>query len=356
MSCFSRGIKFLIKRGNRQLQAPSNTCLYTSLAGNGERHLNAKFGFIGFCLFKCPAFSADIIKKQSAHFIGDIEPHSTSHAPIRRKGNAMKIKSILLPAAAITLVSAFGYYMGSSIQGRNPGRQSKQSAAKMNPAEISEKIRAIEADFERKRQKIEAHYANVFQRLRENVEIELRKLDVADKAAYAHFIQQLNNIEPKSPEYMGEMGRISPYSNVPADESHIGTAKSKPASDYELKVRELNQAANDIISDYKLDCEHYQRQRACALSDLEKQKEWALAEVFDHQSTKPITQKAHGTVTGVISGDGAPLTVINGEVLSVGQSINGVKVIRINHDSVEFEYNGTRWTQKVNEPPSTNWP
>jgi hypothetical protein len=299
----------------------------------------------------------------------------------------MKIKSLLFPAVAITLVAAVSYHIGSSKQGANSDQQSIPAADEPEhsaPSEINtveamsrEKVvepvisptvsKEIEADFEQRKQKIENYYANVFRRLRENVEISLRRLDFADKAAYAHFIEQLNNTTSKSTGYTSVTGCITPYGTVTADGLHIGTTKTrvegKPASDYELKVRELNKAADDLISEYRLDCDHFQRRRACDLSDLEKEKERTLAALHNYGTTipeespiQPVPPKAKGTVTGILYCDERPRTFINDEVLREGQSTNGVKVIKINQDSVELEYAGTHWTQKVNDPPSTNWP
>lgn len=53
-----------------------------------------------------------------------------------------------------------------------------------------------------------------------------------------------------------------------------------------------------------------------------------------------------GTVTGVAV-DGISFAVVNGVILKEGQSICQVKVVKINPDSVEFEYKGTRWSKKV---------
>jgi len=59
-----------------------------------------------------------------------------------------------------------------------------------------------------------------------------------------------------------------------------------------------------------------------------------------------------GIVTGIMYVDGTPLAVIDGVILREGQSIRQVKVVKINSDSVEFEYDGTRWSQQVNKPRS----
>jgi S1-C subfamily serine protease len=60
-----------------------------------------------------------------------------------------------------------------------------------------------------------------------------------------------------------------------------------------------------------------------------------------------------GIVTGIMFVDGSPLAVVDSVILREGQSIRNVKVVKINPDSVEFDYNGNRWSQKVNELSST---
>jgi S1-C subfamily serine protease len=62
-----------------------------------------------------------------------------------------------------------------------------------------------------------------------------------------------------------------------------------------------------------------------------------------------------GTVTGIMYVDGIPLAVVDGVILREGQSIRQVKVVKIYPDSVEFDYNGTHWSQQVNKPQTTKF-
>jgi S1-C subfamily serine protease len=73
----------------------------------------------------------------------------------------------------------------------------------------------------------------------------------------------------------------------------------------------------------------------------------------DESKSAEITKKQEiGTVTGIVV-DGFPLAVIDGQILREGQSICQVKVVKINPDSVEFDYKGTRWNKKVVKTSST---
>lgn len=74
---------------------------------------------------------------------------------------------------------------------------------------------------------------------------------------------------------------------------------------------------------------------------------------YEDKSQKQQIGVDIGIVTGIMYVDGTPLAVIDGVILREGQSIRQVKVVKINPDSVEFKYEGTRWSQKVNEPSSS---
>lgn len=64
----------------------------------------------------------------------------------------------------------------------------------------------------------------------------------------------------------------------------------------------------------------------------------------------------HGVISGILYDEESPTAIIDGKVVGEGQAINGVKIIKIHPDYVEFEKAGSRWSQKVNEQPSSFWP
>jgi S1-C subfamily serine protease len=73
----------------------------------------------------------------------------------------------------------------------------------------------------------------------------------------------------------------------------------------------------------------------------------------DISKSADVAQKQKiGTVTGIVI-DGISLAVIDGQILREGQSICQVKVVKINPDSVEFDYKGTRWSKKISKQSST---
>jgi len=54
-------------------------------------------------------------------------------------------------------------------------------------------------------------------------------------------------------------------------------------------------------------------------------------------------------VKGILYSEDNPSAVIGNSIVHEGETIRGVSVIKISKDSVEFEMNGKRWTQKVRQ-------
>ena len=77
--------------------------------------------------------------------------------------------------------------------------------------------------------------------------------------------------------------------------------------------------------------------------------------IHDLWSPREVTAPLAGTVLGILRGKGEPCALINIELVHEGDVRNGVKVVRINKDEVEFEKDGRRWTQKVLADPNPAW-
>lgn len=60
---------------------------------------------------------------------------------------------------------------------------------------------------------------------------------------------------------------------------------------------------------------------------------------------------ANVTIDGILYSKDKSMIAVNGELLHEGDNINGVKIVKILKDKVEFEKNGKRWTQEVKEVP-----
>ncbi len=64
----------------------------------------------------------------------------------------------------------------------------------------------------------------------------------------------------------------------------------------------------------------------------------------------------YGVITGIIYAEEKSSATINGKVVHEAETIDGVKVVKIHRDKVEFEENKNRWTQRVRQQPNHAWP
>jgi len=62
-----------------------------------------------------------------------------------------------------------------------------------------------------------------------------------------------------------------------------------------------------------------------------------------------------GLVGSIVYNESRPSSLINDQIIHEGDIIDGVTIIRIHEDKVEFEKNGKHWTQELGETPSPLW-
>lgn len=62
-----------------------------------------------------------------------------------------------------------------------------------------------------------------------------------------------------------------------------------------------------------------------------------------------------GLIRGIVSGEDGFTALIDDQAVREGENIYGATVVKIYPDEVEFEKEGTRWTQKLNEVPGRQW-
>jgi hypothetical protein len=91
------------------------------------------------------------------------------------------------------------------------------------------------------------------------------------------------------------------------------------------------------------------------------EKKWGIPEPYPSDIRDPMQSVSATFVTttglqsryqkvvvkGIVYSDDNPAAIIGSEIVNIGETVSGATVIKINEDSVEFEMNGQRWTQKV---------
>jgi len=62
-----------------------------------------------------------------------------------------------------------------------------------------------------------------------------------------------------------------------------------------------------------------------------------------------------GIITGITYNENKSFAVIGTHIVGEGDTIDDVKIIKINKETVEFEKDGKRWTQGINESSDLQW-
>jgi hypothetical protein len=68
-----------------------------------------------------------------------------------------------------------------------------------------------------------------------------------------------------------------------------------------------------------------------------------------------IRTPPRGLVTGIVRSQDSSTAVIGTHVVREGDTIDGITIVKIHDDRVEFEKAGQRWTQTLNQPPGEQW-
>ncbi|UCC99293.1 MAG: hypothetical protein JSW66_05285, partial [Phycisphaerales bacterium] len=68
-----------------------------------------------------------------------------------------------------------------------------------------------------------------------------------------------------------------------------------------------------------------------------------------------LAGRRKGRIHGIVSSEDGFTALIDGQVVREGDNIHGVTVVKILQAKVEFEKNGRRWTQGLDEIPRREW-
>jgi len=89
----------------------------------------------------------------------------------------------------------------------------------------------------------------------------------------------------------------------------------------------------------------------CAMTGMILYSRWKAEK---EAAVEPEVPK-RGVVVGISYAEERPSAVIDEQIVYEGDVMHGVKIIKIYEDEVEFEKDGERWRQKVQEPPNQAW-
>jgi hypothetical protein len=98
------------------------------------------------------------------------------------------------------------------------------------------------------------------------------------------------------------------------------------------------------------------------VANLERKKKHALTvrlagfeKQLKEDVLKPKPEPTHGVVKAIVYSKDKQTALIDKEIAHPGDTIHGVKIVKINLDNVEFEKNGKLWKQKVGGTAEAFW-
>lgn len=133
-----------------------------------------------------------------------------------------------------------------------------------------------------------------------------------------------------------------------------------PFRDYDLFQNRRFAALQSQIIDRK---SHITTQQQWYGAKLQQQTQYTLSVTipqFEQQlknniSNPPSQIQTTGLLTGIVYTENRPSAIIDHQIVHNGDTLHGVKVAAIYKDQVEFEKNGQKWQQTVNQPPAEYW-
>ena len=261
------------------------------------------------------------------------------------------------------------------------------------PCQAAEKeFGDIEEYISRLRGDIEHYYRGQLIELKHRTESEIRLLDVAEKAAYssgssssviaralrineamemtektmysglyisldvqtevAKAVLHVNNYGYQAPSYLDakieRMLRLKGQRQSPIEsKDRIKRSPERFVVAHSL----ITQRKNKILAKMEWEAIRLEEQKEYALNVALP----ALEKRLKEDALKPKPKATHGEVTGILYSKDRPSAILDSQVVHEGDTIHGVKLIKVYKDKVAFEKNGRKWEQQVRQIPEDYW-
>ena len=147
-----------------------------------------------------------------------------------------------------------------------------------------------------------------------------------------------------------------------------GFRTAQKTSEAENKVRalrtQLNRHRQKLGSSKRKTAELQTRidkltEELASRSEIERRLRRSVLGIEDEPEPRPAKPKAgkadRGLITAILYGAENSSVVIDDEILYEGDTIYGVKIVKIHADEVELAKNSTTWTQQIDESPPAVW-
>jgi hypothetical protein len=227
--------------------------------------------------------------------------------------------------------------------------------------QLDSELAKLDSDAADMRQKIDAWYTDAHARLKRWAEQRQRDLDNAERAAYAWYLQQVQNTRSitrrdfSADGHGASSGYISPYGNLyesgrvtvqgRSSETTNTFVVGNPAGEYQAALIQIKQARHAVEQEFvKL---NNQRQRYIDELVNNTYRKGQSIELKKRQTQGEIERKSQGgpqlTVRAIgIASDNRHYAVIDDEFVYEGSIIKGytVRKIEITSQKIELESNG----------------
>jgi len=222
-------------------------------------------------------------------------------------------------------------------------------------------LETIEKNAARKRQEISQYYNRRHAEIRSDAAGASMSAKAEDRTAWANFQEKLNNTTSFTESISTTTGYIAPSGNFSASGSHVERTdtyvRGNPSQEYAVKRRQTAEVRNGTLTSCELDLVQLQRQTQYELDQVDKWEKRMKSHVSSAISSiiaKPKSETL-GLIKGIVSSEDGYGAMIGIEFVREGDTIGDITIIKIDKDKVEFEKNGKRWTQGLNEPPGPQW-
>lgn len=182
------------------------------------------------------------------------------------------------------------------------------------------------------RKGIEDRYERLLKKARSRADSDIKEFEDDERAALA-------NTKSMKEKWLTDIYGFVPDGKALSDEEVESVEKRITEKKKEIKERlKVAIATLEREKKYLLDI---------SLAGLEKQ--------LKKDARKPKAAPTHGVIKGIVYGKKKQSVMIDEKIVNQGETIHGVKVVKIYRDSVEFEKDGKVWKQKVREKAKEFW-
>jgi hypothetical protein len=219
----------------------------------------------------------------------------------------------------------------------------------------NKRLAEIDKYISQQRIDLENYYRGQLVEITQRAQSEIRLLEAADKAIYAGLDEQAE--VAKWILHIDSYGYQAPWYLVDNTERTLrlkddfkGSIKETPKR-FAVAHSRIADRKSDILAKLEWEAVKLQQQKQYSLTAGLAQLEKRLKE----DALKPQPKVAHGVVAGILYSSDKPAALIDGKIVHEGDAIQGVTVVKIHKDRVEFAKKSRKWEQKVQQPLASYW-